>query len=352
MKGAVGSESPRLSISLGLDEDDWLVLAARVDYGLTLNEIAAELYAGVTRQRASQIWQRAIRRAAALAKEVDPLLSALERHHRRLEGADLDAASRVTLHASIAELLRDNGWPNFHSDQSEYLVALLRSLAFARKNNLLQRWPNITLSCCRMHPLVARHPTVQQELFAQQDARRRNTYADLALSVLEEAGEPLHWQELSNRAEALNRRSQFSPSGFFNALSSDKELFVRVDRGTYALAAWGHEEAEAFPDIIARAMGHAGHPMTFGAIYAKVCEVREISKKSLGMFLDLHPRFYRSKAQTYGLRAWLAPRDKQTLRTPIGLVEDPGSFNRVARSSGRYDIDRIVAADREAYPRF
>ena len=45
------------------------------------------------------------------------------------------------------------------------------------------------------------------------------------------------------------------------------------------------------------------------------------------MLLDMYPRFYKSLENTYGLRAWLSPREKQTLRTPEWLVESLDFMN-------------------------
>ena len=82
-------------------------------------------------------------------------------------------------------------------------------------------------------------------------------------------------------------------------------------------------------------------------IYQEVCAVREIEKSSLVMFLDLNPRFYKSTSNTYGLRAWLPPRHKQTLLTPSYLLEDPKSFERVQKAVERgYEVDEIVNRDK------
>lgn len=64
------------------------------------------------------------------------------------------------------------------------------------------------------------------------------------------------------------------------------------------------------------------------------------------MYLDMHPRFYKSINGTYGLRTWLPPREKQNLRTPEWLVEDSKSFERVERSKQRgYDVEGIIETD-------
>ena len=65
------------------------------------------------------------------------------------------------------------------------------------------------------------------------------------------------------------------------------------------------------------------------------------------MTLDMNPRFYFSQEGTYGLRAWLRVREKQTLRTPEWQVETFQSYERVERAMERGDdIDMIMSQDR------
>jgi hypothetical protein len=125
-------------------------------------------------------------------------------------------------------------------------------------------------------------------------------------------------------------------------------LFVRVDAGTYALAEWGVNQVETYPDIIASVMKPLKKALPAETIYHRVMEIRPVKQATLTMLLDLHPRFYKSLEKTYGLRVWLSPREKQTLRTPEGLVEDGDSCKRLEKARQRgYDIDSIIEMDLE-----
>jgi len=64
------------------------------------------------------------------------------------------------------------------------------------------------------------------------------------------------------------------------------------------------------------------------------------------MLLDMYPRFYKSLENTYGLRAWLAPREKQTLRTSESLVESLDSYERLVQAGQRgYDVESMIQLD-------
>jgi hypothetical protein len=179
--------------------------------------------------------------------------------------------------------------------------------------------------------------------------RRKWTYKDLAEKVLRDAGEPMHFSEIAGAAERLRRRASVTLSGLHNALHYDKERFAWVSPGTYGLREWGLESVETFPALIAQSLTAKGRPLTKGELFAAVNSRRPIQPASLTMFLDLHPRFYRCVDGRYGLRAWLPPRDRQTLRTPSWQVEDAASFERVeaARKRG-YDVDALVLQDKRA----
>jgi hypothetical protein len=122
--------------------------------------------------------------------------------------------------------------------------------------------------------------------------------------------------------------------------------FVRVDVGTYALFEWGYSQAEYYPDIIASILKSEKKSISLDAIYIKVCQIRDVRQSTLTMLLSMHPRFYKSRENTYGLRVWLPPREKQTLRTPEWLVEDSDSIKRIEQSVQRgYDVESMIAVD-------
>jgi hypothetical protein len=130
-------------------------------------------------------------------------------------------------------------------------------------------------------------------------------------------------------------RSSFSTTGVYNALQANYDIFVRIGPGTYGLVEWGMPQVVTYPDIIASVLEQEQRPLPADAIFARVNMLRPIKKPSLLMTLDMHPRFYKSIEDTYGLRSWLSPREEQTVRTPEWLVEDPNSFVRLERAVER-----------------
>jgi hypothetical protein len=123
-------------------------------------------------------------------------------------------------------------------------------------------------------------------------------------------------------------------------------LFVRVDSGTYALVEWGFSQVDTYPDIIASVLKSTNKPLSADTIYYKVNEIRQVKRSTLLMSLDMHPRFYRSLEKTYGLRIWLPPREKQTLRTPEWLVEESDSYKRLEQASQKgYKVEDMILTD-------
>jgi len=181
----------------------------------------------------------------------------------------------------------------------------------------------------------------------EKQKNKKLSYKKIAYMVLSEAKKPLHWREIAERAYQLNRKENFETRALYNVLFNNENLFVRVGQGTYELAEWGSKQVEPYPDIIASVLKHENQAIPIDAILAKVSSVRSIKQPSLIMFLEMHSRFYKSINNTYGLRGWLLPREKQNLRTPEWLIEDSKSFERVERARQRgYDVESIIAEDK------
>jgi hypothetical protein len=192
-------------------------------------------------------------------------------------------------------------------------------------------------------PPVLKHKKVAAEVEQEYHGRKKLPYSKIAYQILAEAGEPLHWSLIVERAYELNRRSSFDSTTLYNAILRNKNLFVRVSQGTYALVEWGIGEVNTYPDIITSILKQVQKALSLDTLYSRVNSVRSVKRQSLVMYLDLHPRFYKSMESTYGLRIWLAPREQQTLRTPEWLVEEPSSFDRLERAARRgYKIDGLL----------
>ena len=116
-------------------------------------------------------------------------------------------------------------------------------------------WPSLSFAACVLTPAIKEHCVVREYLEdVSRRARERTrqwSYRELAVQVLREEQGPLHWTEVAERCEGLGRRRIFSASTCFNRMQADKDVFVRVGQGTYALAEWGLEKREVINDLIA-----------------------------------------------------------------------------------------------------
>jgi hypothetical protein len=338
--------------SFGLSPRAWDVLDKRYGFQhrLSLDETAVEL-GNVTRERVRQIQltslakvQPGIHRLIILLLMID---EELPRNWDTFE-------SITTVNEAIfvyQTLLVDLGWNPPQGKEIRQLLLLMRALVHANLLGIDKHFPHLSYAACRLNPPVLKQSKLaeeERERKRQQIEQERNwTYEELAEVVLTNADVPLHYMEIARRAEDLERRDNFNLKGMHNVLYSNSDKFVYVDQGTYGLVSWGLMSVDAYTDIIAEVLSTASKALPFGNILHSVDAKRSVKKQTLQMTLDMNPRFYYSQEGTYGLRAWLPAREKQTLRTPKWQVETSQSLERVARSLERgYDIDMIVSRDR------
>lgn len=336
--------------ALPIDERSWRFLIARVGFDDTKTLLEVARPSGLTRERVRQLQVEAIQAIEARLHTLVPALDVLEAaslsERVMVERSDIQTTMVRAKRSLCAE-----GWTAVDDDAIRRLLVCVRALVFGRRSAPMRRWPKLTFDVCALTPALKRHPDVRAELVRwhseERDRTRTWPYKELAITVLREAKTSLHWREIADRAERLGHRRNFSASSIRNAIGASPDLFARIDSGTYGLVEWGLQTVEDYDDIIARILHGTGHALSFGEIYQGVDTARPIMKESLQMFLDMNPRFYRSLDGQYGLRSWLPPRSKQSLRTPRLLVEDKQSFQRVERAVRRgYDVERIVDRDR------
>jgi len=239
---------------------------------------------------------------------------------------------------------------NAAGKELESLITIIRLLVIHDKpwseDVLQRRWKKTCFLACSANPPIKKHEEVSRILIKQEEKNKRVSYKELAFLILTNEKKPMHWSKIAERAYRMGRRDSFSSTALYNALMNYSDLFVRVDAGTYALVEWGFNKVDTYPDIIASILKLSRKPLSADAIYHKVNEIRQVKQSTLIMSLDMHPRFYRSLEKTYGLRVWLPPREKQTLRTPEWLVEDSDSFKRLEQAIQKgYDIENMIQAD-------
>mgnify|MGYP002640199825 CR=1 FL=1 len=339
-------DNPNKSVELlKIKDRSWKILRLR-SLGATLEEIAQEI--GVTRERVRQIEKYSTEKFHENTYVLIDFFDFLEKNENKLF---LTVENNETINIATKKLV--NLSLNYEGGQllfenAEKIVILLRTFSKSNNDEEKKRWVQIIFKACSIHPYIKENEKTIKKIEELKERNRRYSYTELAYKVLDIAGRPLHWKEIAEKAEALKRRKNFNTAAIYNMLQGKKDVFVRVEAGTYGLAEWGVKESEYYTDIIASVLSESGKALSFGAVYQRVHAIRKIEKTSLLMFLDLNPRFYRSKSNTYGLRAWLPPRYKQTLLTPSHLIEDAKSFERVAKAIERgYDVDEIINRDRQ-----
>lgn len=239
------------------------------------------------------------------------------------------------------------GWEQAEGSEIRQLLLALRSLVNAKMNEVPEKLPELSYFACLLMPTIIKHPKIAEEMAADDAAQNpRWTYEVLVETVLREAGTPLHYKEIAERADQMKVRSEISLKGIHNVLYIKEDKFACVGQGTYGLTEWGLTSIDTYNDIIAEALKNVDRPMTLSEITFYVSSKRTVNPQSLKMTLDLHPRFYRTAVGTYGLRSKLPAREKQTLRTPHWLIEDPSSFERLENATERgYDVNALVARD-------
>ena len=324
---------------LAIEDRAWNVLHLR--YGLTRKRTLEEIgdAYGVTRERIRQIEKKARGRLARATLALADTYDALEQNAKLL--GEPFGTSRQALLRRMKKVLAQIGDAPSMANRYQ-LVVILR----AAHETYGKRWPNVTYLFCSLQPACTDHSGISAAMVAEAEARREWSYAELARHVLVQAGSPMHWHDVVQAAEALKRRKSLSPSTLFNMMQFRKDIFARVGPGTYGLVEWGMSDRPSNVDLIASYFKDKGCAAPYNEILQKVGIPQKIKPHSLQMSLDLNPRFYRSIDGDYGIRAWLPPRERQTLKIPRWQIESKESYERVVRAvDDGYDVDGIVARD-------
>lgn len=338
--------------ALGLSDREWIVLEGRLGPGkpVTLRELAEAL--DVSRERVRQLQKSAMGRVVRFLPLLMRACNTLENQGTLLWDPFSAQASLDRAVASCQRLFVRAGWARPTKVDILRLFTVVRGAVESGAREVVRTWPRASYAMCGLQHVITKHARAANEALRREreleDQRQVWSYQRLVVTVLKEAESPLHWREIASRAECLGHRKEFNASSLFNTLYLNPDTFARVGQGTYGLVEDGYHRVENYDDIIAEVLKAAKKPLSYGELLQEVNTIRQIKPASLQMYLDTHVRFYCSLEGTYGLRAWLPPPQKQTLRTARWQVEARDSFERVSRERARgSDIDGIVAQDRE-----
>ena len=185
------------------------------------------------------------------------------------------------------------------------------------------------------HILWDRLRNSESKYYWTDDAAIKRSHAALAYYVIRQAGTPLHWREIHERAEAVATDRDLSATSFYNAIGGSK-MFVRTSAGTYGLREWGLKPAPYQKDVIASALAEErGRTLKIEDVIA-VLDARgaDIPRSSIHWHMLDNPLFYEDLDGNYGLREWLPPPDEQRLDTPRRLRESKRSRERRGPNAG------------------
>lgn len=331
------------------DERTLRIVELRAIQLLTLEEIASEA-GGVTRERIRQIIDQVHERIQENLNLLKIFCDFFEERTKDISKNLSDGGFTIDALVKQCKLQLPSERLSATEEELITLIAIVRLLTMHDRawsqEFVYKRWNKFAFLACFAAPSIKGHEVVNKTLIDKKIKNKNLSYKELALLILSKEKQPMHWSEIADHAYHMKRRDSFNSTALYNTLMAHPNLFVRVDSGTYALVEWGFTQADYYPNIIASILKSSKKPLSADVIYHKVDEIRQVKRTTLIMLLDLHPRFYRSLEKTYGLRAWLPLREKQTLRTPEWLVEDSDSYKRLEQASQRgYDIESMIQAD-------
>ncbi len=161
-------------------------------------------------------------------------------------------------------------------------------------------------------------------------------YIEIARFVLRADGEPLHWRDIADRAQALGLDRDISVGTLYNAITANPEIFVYRGPGTYGLREWGLERRRYQTEVIVDWFRRAGRNAQSGEIVAALRGTEdEIGLPSVSWYLHANALFFEDIDGNYGLREWLPPTNEQRLDTPRHLRESKRSREQRGSESGR-----------------
>ena len=175
---------------------------------------------------------------------------------------------------------------------------------------------------------------------------RRPTYIELAQVVLEREGAPLAWRDVTAKAQQLAPSRLIRPATMRDRLSKHPAIFMRVERGKYALAKWGYIAPRTYADIVADVLTQVGEPLTYEEVHARVQVERPVRTITLRSLLSNSPRFYKTLSNHFGLRAWLYIMQADYQKIGRWPREEPRSAVRVPRAEARgYKTASLIRPD-------
>jgi len=168
---------------------------------------------------------------------------------------------------------------------------------------IAKKEPKIFLSSVEIAKHIEKGPLGEFGLINWPEIKPRGV-KDLALLVLKQKGQPLHFTEIAKLAGDLfgeySSSERVLPQTVHNELIRD-ERFVLVGRGVYALKEWGYTPGTV-KEIIAEILKEAGRPMSREEILQEVQKQRLVRENTILLNLSNKDYFQKDKEGRYILK--------------------------------------------------
>lgn len=312
---------------------------------LTLEEVGRKF--SVTRERVRQIQAKALKRLNHLSKKEyreqisSPLETLLrgaggvlresEIHNGLPEVASIGNFHPAGLSRFILQLspkflkIEDEVWALADCSLKCYKIVISEAVRVLEKHKSRMRF-NILVAEIK-HTLVTAK-TMLDSLFIEGCIRANSSftitcdgwcgltkwhtrYMDKIVEMLRAEGKPLHYSAIARRVNSLLRDKQVAEHNVHALLQRERDIFVRVDKGTYSLVEWGTKTPLYYLDIITEILEDEGKPLKAEDILRRVEEMRPCTRTSVIMYLTLNDRFAEFSPGLYGLREWLPEETEQ-----------------------------------------
>jgi len=129
---------------------------------------------------------------------------------------------------------------------------------------------------------------------------RPRTVADKIYLVLKDAGQPLHFREITERINRVFTDKPANSATVHNELILD-DRYVLVGRGIYALKESGYQAGRVV-DIVSRVLRQARRPLSKEEVIKKVLEQRLVKPATINFILANKELFQKLPDGTYTLK--------------------------------------------------
>jgi hypothetical protein len=130
---------------------------------------------------------------------------------------------------------------------------------------------------------------------------QRSRRADQYYEILQQAGKPLDYRELTRRAVRFGYRGGHDSHSVAVILGGDKRFNVASPRGFWALSEWKHVDTRTFTQIAFDEIRALQRPLHEAELNRLFMSQRGSKPKSIGNLLNANSRFRKIAPKTWAL---------------------------------------------------